>query len=67
MLKTYLGIIEISSFSSKELNRYPSKRFHLVDWNLIFHYILLDIILSKQNAKLMTDALFGEVPGANNF
>lgn len=67
MLKTSLGIIEISSFSYKELNRCPCKRFHFVDWSLVFQYILLDIIVSKQNAKLLTDALFGDVPGVNNF
>lgn len=67
MLKTSLGIIEISSFGYKEIDEVPCKRFHFVHWNFILQSILLDIIVSKQNAKLMTDALFGEVPGVNNF
>lgn len=63
MLNIFLGIMERSGFSYKELNKRPCKRFHLVDWNHVLQYILLDITVSKENATLMTDALFGEVWG----
>ena len=58
MLKFTLGIKERSGFSYKELSRCPCKCFPLVEWNHILQYILLDIIVSKENAILMTDALF---------
>ena len=60
MLNIFLGIMERSGFS---YNKCPCKHFHLVDWNHVLQYILLDIIVSKENATLMTDALFGEVWG----
>lgn len=58
MLKFSLGIEERSGFSYKELSRCPCKCFPLVEWNHILQYILLDIIVGKVNATLMTDALF---------
>lgn len=37
--------------------------FSLGRWKPPFQYVLLGIIVSKENGKLMTDVLFGEVPG----
>lgn len=36
--------------------------FSLGRWKQPFQCVLLGIIVSKENGKLMTDVLFGEVP-----
>lgn len=58
MLKFSLDIKERSGFSYKELSRCPCKCFPLAEWNHILQYILLDIIVGKENATLMTDIPF---------